>query len=197
MGKVSIALKGWRFDEEDVFDEDGGFRPLSEMDDDTRVRINRLTTLREKPCDACWLIHGEEDIERCRPAEYVYGEPRAEVLVCEEHLPDFSYWYLNDGGEAYRGEVVFQDEFHEWFEAGNRAPAGYEGIEHEATEQESVPEPSAEMTVRDIPVPEDEQVRIDLRNPDSMGTDESDDEPSEAEVTEAIDEDLTDALDDL
>lgn len=197
MGKVSIALKGWRFDEEEVFDEDGRFRPLSEMEEDTRLRINRLTTLREKPCDACWLVHGEEDKQRCRSAAYVYGEPRAEVLVCEEHLPDFSYWYLEEGGDTYRGEIAFQDEFHEWFDAGNRAPDSYEGIQHEATEPESVPEPSGDLAVREIPIPEEEQIRIDLRNPEATGPDESEDSPSEAEVSEAIDDDLTDALEDL
>lgn len=197
MGKVSVALRGWRFDEAEVFDEDGGFRPLSEMSDDTRVRLNRLTTLREKPCDACWLIHGEGDRQRCRPAEYVYGEPHAEVLVCEEHLPDFSYWYLEAGGDAYRGEIAFQDEFHEWFDAGNRAPEGYEGIEHETTEPESVPEPTREMTVRDIPIPEDDQIRIDLRNPGGGDADDSRETPPESEVEEAIDDDLTDALEDL
>jgi hypothetical protein len=197
MGKVSIALKGWRFDEEAVFDEDGGFRPLSEMDDDTRLRLNRLTTLREKPCDACWLVHGQEERERCRPADYVYGEPHAEVLVCQQHLPDFSYWYLEEGGDAYRGKIAFQDAFHEWFDAGNRAPDGYEGIQHETTEPESVPEPTREMTVRDVPIPEDEQIRIDLRNPEDAGSADSQESATESDVSEAIDEDLTDALEDL
>lgn len=197
MGKVSIALKGWRFEEAAVFDDDGRFLPLEEMDPDTRLRVNRLTTLREKPCDACWLIHGDDEIERCRPAEYVYGEPQAEVLVCDEHLPDFSYWYLEDGGEAYRGEVAFQDAFHEWFAAGNRAPDGYTGIEHEETDPQSVPDPArGETTVREIPVPEDEQIRIDLRDPGGDGADDGD-ELDDEDVREAVDDDLTDALEDL
>lgn len=191
MGKVSIALKGWRFDEEAVFDEDGQFRPLDEMDPDTRLRINRLTALREEPCDACWLVHGEEAVERCRPAEYVYGEPQAEVLVCAQHLPDFSYWYLEDGGETYRGEAAFQDAFHGWFAAGNRAPAGYEGIEHEETDPESVPEPSTpETAVREVPVPEDEQVRVSLRE-------ETPDEDDSAATEDPVDEALDEALEDL
>ncbi|MFB6111409.1 MAG: hypothetical protein ABEJ35_02615 [Halobacteriaceae archaeon] len=195
MGKVSVALKGWRFDEAELFDDRGEFRPLSEMDPDTRLRLNRLTTLRDKPCDACWLIHGEDDRDRCRPAAYVYGEPRAEVLVCERHLPDFSYWYLEDGGDEYRGEPAFQEAFHEWFAAGNRAPAGYEGIEHEETDPEAVPEPvedGSEAAIREVPIPEDEQTRLDLRRPD-----ESDAPVEEAEAAEAVDEDLADALEDL
>ena len=39
MGKVSIALRGWRFDEAAVFTNDGELRPLDEMDQDTRERI--------------------------------------------------------------------------------------------------------------------------------------------------------------
>lgn len=195
MGKVSIALKGWRFDEKEVFDEQGRFRPLEEMDPDTRTRLNRLTTLREKPCDACWLLHGEEERERCRPAAYVYGEPRAEVLVCEEHLADFSYWYLEAGGDAYRGEAAFQDAFHEWFAGGNRAPTGYEGIEHTETDPASLPDPPGEGGIRDVAIPEDEQVHIDLRDPTGAGDTES--EVEDADVDEALDEDLTDALDDL
>lgn len=198
MGKVSIALKGWRFDEEAVFDENGEFKPLAEMDSETRLRLNRLTTLREEACDCCWLQFGDDEERRCRSAEYVYGEPHSEVLLCDEHLDDFSYWYLETGGEEYRGTEAFQEEFHEWFADGGRAPEGYVGIEHEETAPESIPEPSqSEPTVRDVPVPEDEQIRVSLA-PDSSSDEQ--DEPGDIDeeaAAEALDEELADAVSDL
>lgn len=198
MGKISIALQGWRFDEEAVFDEEGNFKPLSEMDPDTRLRLNRLTTLREEPCDCCWLLYGESDEERCRSAAYVYGEPHAEVLICDVHLDDFSYWYFEAGGQAYRGEEAFQDEFHAWFADGGRAPEGYEGIEHETTDPEAIPEPTAtEPAIRDVPVPEDEQVRVSLR-PGSADSESDESETVDEETAaEVVDEDLADAISDL
>ena len=56
-----------------------------------RNRLLRLTALVDAPCDACWLVHGDEEIERCNVPVAVYGEPRSEVLVCREHETDFIY----------------------------------------------------------------------------------------------------------
>ena len=53
MGKVSIALRGWRFDEAEVFDEDGEIRPLEEMSEETRKRLVRLRVVAGEPCDPC------------------------------------------------------------------------------------------------------------------------------------------------
>ncbi len=130
MGKVSIGLRGWRFDEEDVFGEDGAIRDLDQMPADTRHRIVRLSSLMGEPCNACWLIHGEENVEECNPGTIVYGEPLAEVLLCNEHESDFLYWFRELGGEAFAGSADLQDEFHEWFLDGGRAPEGYGGLDH-------------------------------------------------------------------
>jgi hypothetical protein len=130
MAKVSIGLRGWRFDEEEVFDEDGNIRPLTEMDDDTVYRLIRLSSMMGEPCDACWLVHGEEEIEQANPATIVYGEPMAEVVLCDEHEADFLYWFREEGGDEYQGSGDLPDAFHEWFLDGNRAPEGYGGLEH-------------------------------------------------------------------
>lgn len=193
MGKVSIALHGWRFDEDELFDQDGEFRPLSELDPDTRKRLVRLTALREKPCDACWLIHGDEEIHRCNVAQYVYGEPLAEVVVCEDHIDDFYYWFQDDGGAKHRGTDRFQEAFHEWFAAGNRAPPEFPGVEHTATDPETVPDPDPpEPGVFTVELPEEEQVEIDLRE-----AIETTDDETTAALEDALDEDLDDALRDL
>ncbi|MFB6297341.1 MAG: hypothetical protein ABEH56_02345 [Salinirussus sp.] len=139
MGKISIGLRGWRFDEEVVFDDDGDLRAFGEMPEDARYRLIRLSALLGEPCDACWLVHGEAEIEACNPAEIVYGEPLAEVVLCAEHEPDFLYWFRELGGDAYAGGATLQDEFHEWFASGNRAPDGYEGIDHVDRAPETLP----------------------------------------------------------
>ena len=59
MAKLSIGLRGWRFDETEVFTDDGEMRPLMEMSEATRGRLVRLTVIAGNPCDACWLIHGD------------------------------------------------------------------------------------------------------------------------------------------
>jgi len=130
MGKVSIGLRGWRFDEADVFDEDGAIRDVDEMPEDTRNRIVRLSSLMGEPCNACWLVHGEADIEECNPGTIVYGEPLAEVLLCNEHEADFLYWFRELGGTEFAGSGDLQDEFHEWFLDGGRAPEEYGGLDH-------------------------------------------------------------------
>ena len=141
MAKVSIGLRGWRFDEEDVFDEEGRYRPLEEMPTDVSNRISRLSALVTAPCHACYLVHGDAEIGQCNVAEIVYGEPMAEVLLCSAHEPDFLYWYREAGGDALRGEDGFDDAFHEWFRDGNRAPEGYAGMEHVDTDPDDLPEP--------------------------------------------------------
>jgi hypothetical protein len=139
MAKVSIGLRGWRFDEGDVFGDDGRFRPLSEMDADARERLVRLVDLVERPCDACYLVHGER--QPCRQATVVYGEPGAEVLLCDAHEPDFVHWFRAAGGSAHRGESSLRDAFHDWFADGGRAPEGYAGVDHVETDPDDLPEP--------------------------------------------------------
>ena len=141
MGKVSIGLRGWRFDEEEVFDEEGRYRPLSEMPSDVSDRVSRLAALVTAPCHACYLIYGDDEIARCNVAEIVYGEPMAEVLLCADHEPDFLYWYREEGGEALRGDPELPDAFHVWFDDGGRAPADYGGIDHVDTDPDALPEP--------------------------------------------------------
>jgi len=152
MAKVSVGLRGWRFDESAVFTSDGEFRPLDEMDDDDRERLFRLATLVEKPCDACYLIHGEEGMERCRRAEVVYGEPGDEVVLCTDHEADFVYWFREAGGDAHRGDPELRDAFHGWFADGGRAPEGYVGVEHVDTAADDLPDP---------PDPEELQRRLE------------------------------------
>jgi hypothetical protein len=139
MAKLSIGLRGWRFDETEVFTDDGEMRPLMEMSEATRGRLVRLTVIAGNPCDACWLIHGDEELRRCREAAVVYGEPLAEVVLCEPHERDFLYWFREAGGSAYRGSERFKAEFRAWFANGERAPTAYEGIEHVDTDPDAVP----------------------------------------------------------
>jgi hypothetical protein len=154
MSKVSIGLRGWRFDEDEVFDEEGNYRPYEEMAEDVRERVIRLPALMEMPCDGCYLTHGEDgDEDDYQPPASVYGEPEAEVLLCDDHEPDFYYWFLEDGGEQYKGEAELQDAFHEWFAAGNRAPDWYDGPEH-------VQENPADLPSPDVPDPEDVTVEL-------------------------------------
>jgi len=141
MEKVSIGLRGWRFSESDVFDEEGRFRPLEEMPDDVANRVSRLSVLVTAPCDACYLVHGEENVGACNVAEVVYGEPMGEVILCGEHEADFVYWYRERGGDSLRGEPELRNAFHEWFADGGRAPGDYPGIEHVDTDPEHVPDP--------------------------------------------------------
>jgi len=140
MDKVSIGLRGWRFDEDAVLTDDGELRRVDEMEPEVRERVLRLHRLVESPCDACWLIHGDENIQRCRVARAVYGEPFEEVVLCDEHEPDFRYWFGEAGGRELAGTEDFEDGFHEWFLDGGRAPEGYAGVEHVETAPEDVPE---------------------------------------------------------
>ncbi len=143
MGKVSIGLRGWRFDEDDVFTEDGDWKPLEAMPDDARKRVQRLTALVNSPCDACWLVHGDPDVAEANVSTVVYGEPMAEVTLCDDHEADFLYWFREAGGSDHRGSEDLPDAFHEWFADGGRAPEGYGPDEHVETDPEAVPEPDA------------------------------------------------------
>ena len=164
MAKVSIGLRGWRFEEEAVFTDDGEFLPLEEMDDGVRERLVRLTDAVGSPCDACYLEFGEEDVAECEQASVIYGEPTSEVVLCDEHERDLVYWYQEAGGDAYRGTSAFQSAFYDWFEDGGRAPASFEGIEHVDTDPLDVPTPSN----RDAERSEQWEVtdRIELRDVD-------------------------------
>ncbi|MFB6096372.1 MAG: hypothetical protein ABEJ74_03175 [Haloferacaceae archaeon] len=141
MAKVSVGLRGWRFEESEIFDGDGEYRPLDEMDEDDAERLQRLHYLIGEPCDACYLIHGEAEKRRCNEATIVYGEPMDEVLLCEAHEADFLYWFREAGGSDYRGDPAFNDAFHEWFDDGNRAPEGYGGLDHVDADPDALPEP--------------------------------------------------------
>jgi hypothetical protein len=148
MAKVSVGLRGWRFEESDIFEANGEFRPLDELSADDRDRLVRLVSLVEKPCDACYLVHGEAEKARCRQATVVYGEPMDEVTLCDEHEADFVYWYREAGGSAYRGEPELRDAFHDWFADGGRAPEGYGGVEHVDTDPENLPDPPDAATLQ-------------------------------------------------
>lgn len=143
MGKISIGLRGWRFDEEDVFTEAGEFRPLDEVPEDTAERLVRLEDIVGSPCDGCWLIHGDENLDDCNAAEVVYGEPQAEVVLCADHENDLVYWFREADGAEYAGTDEFSDAFHEWFLDGGRAPEAFDGVEHVDTDPDELPEPPA------------------------------------------------------
>jgi hypothetical protein len=168
MGKVSIGLRGWRFDEAEVFTEEGELRPIDELPEDTRERLVRLTVIQGSPCDACWLIHGDENIDQCTVASVVYGEPLHEVVLCTEHERDLIYWYQEAGGSQYRGKPEFQDAFHEWFDDGNRAPDWFEGVEHVETDPDGVPrpEPDTEMPSLDEEIAELDDEELDALDVD-------------------------------
>ena len=140
MAKVSVGLRGWRFDEAEIFTDDGEWRPLEAMPQDTRHRLVRLQVVIGNPCDACYLIHGESDIRRCNEATVVYGEPLDELLVCDDHEADFLYWFREHGGQSLAGQEGFTDAFHEWFDDGGRAPEGYGGLEHVEAAPDDLPD---------------------------------------------------------
>ncbi len=181
MDKVSIGLRGWRFDEDAVLTDDGELRPVTEMEPDVRERVLRLHRLVESPCDACWLIHGDEEINRCRVARVVYGEPFEEVVLCDDHEADFLYWFHECGGQDLAGTDRFEDGFHEWFLDGGRAPEDYEGLEHVEVAPDEMPDPDPDP---DEAGPDDEQ-------PDEGGAGPSgDDDASAGDDTDDADDDL-------
>ncbi|WP_129116537.1 hypothetical protein [Halegenticoccus tardaugens] len=184
MAKVSIGLRGWRFDESEIFTDEGEFKPLAEIPDDPKRRLLRLSYLIGKPCDACYLIHGEAEIRRCNESAVVYGEPFEEILLCERHEPDFDYWFREAGGRDLVGENDFRDAFHEWFADGGRAPEGYAGIEHVDTDPDGLPNPPDPQELHDRLTEGFEGRRIELR--DESGADESD-----ADGEDEADDDLS------
>ena len=163
MGKVNVGLRGWRFAEADIFTDEGLFKQLEEIPKDDRQRLLRLVSLVEKPCDACRLIHGEDEIHRARQAAVVYGEPNDEVVLCADHEADFLYWYQNDGGSEYRGSAAFDDAFEEWFDNGGRAPEEFEAVEHVETDPEGLPDPPDAEELNAMLSEGYEPERIDLR----------------------------------
>lgn len=163
MGKVSIGLRGWRFAEADIFNDDGMFKQLEEIPKDERKRLLRLVSLVEQPCDACRLIHGEDEIHRATQAAIVYGEPNDEVVLCEKHESDFRYWYQEAGGNEYRGTAEFDDAFEEWFADGGRAPDSFESVDHVDTDPETLPDPPDAQELNDMLSEGYEPERIDLR----------------------------------
>jgi len=64
MAKVSIGLRGWRFDEDEILSDDEELKPLDEIPEEPRERLLRLVALVEEPCDVCYLDHGEEEVHR-------------------------------------------------------------------------------------------------------------------------------------
>lgn len=169
MGKVSIALRGWRFDEEAVFDDEGELKPLDEIDPEIRERLVRLTVVAGQPCDACWLIHGDANIEQCKVARVVYGEPLHEVVTCADHEADFLYWFREKGGrELTNRPSEFDDGFYKWFDDGNRAPEGYAGMEHVDTDPDTVPRPQPDV---DMPSLEEELEAMEDEDLDALGVD--------------------------
>ncbi|EMA23779.1 hypothetical protein [Haloarcula argentinensis] len=171
MSKVNIGLRGWRFDE-GVLGPDGRVRPLKTMEPETRQRLLVLAERVVDPCDACWLIHGDEDIEQCNVADAIYGEPMGEVVVCSAHETDFIYWFREEGGEAYAGDTDLASAFHEWFLDGNRAPEGYVGLEHVDEDPTALPE--APDRDEAIPGLEEEVEQMDEDDLDTIDMDLSD-----------------------
>jgi hypothetical protein len=166
MPKISVGLRGWRFEESAVFDAAGDLRPLDEIPEDARHRLLRLTAIVGEPCDACWLATGG-DSRAMNQAAVVYGEPVAEVLLCRDHESDFRYWFTECGGEAYAGGEALPERFHEWFDDGGRAPEGYAGLEHVDRDPDSVPEPGRpdeldEVEERVGELSDDERTALDL-----------------------------------
>jgi hypothetical protein len=148
MAKVSIGLRGWRFDEAEIFTDEGELRPLEEIPEEPRERLVRLVSLVEEPCDVCYLEYGDEEVHRCNQARIVYGEPHGEVLLCPEHEPDFIHWFREAGGSDHTGSIEFGDRFHEWVAAGNEAPEGYATVEHVDEEPEQLPDPPDQTEVQ-------------------------------------------------
>ena len=162
MAKVSVGLRGWRFDEAEIFTDDGELRPLDEIPEGPRERLVRLVGLIEEPCDVCYLDHGEAEVHRCNQAKVVYGEPNGEVLLCPEHEPELIYWYREAGGSDHAGTVEFGDRFHEWVAAGNEAPEGYGSIEHVDEDPDGLPELPDQQEIQERVEENFEGERIDI-----------------------------------
>jgi hypothetical protein len=178
MAKVSVGLRGWRFEESEIFTEDGEYKPLDEIPEEPRRRLVRLPILLDRPCDACYLVFGDEEIRKCREPTVVYGEPLNEVVLCDRHEVDFLYWFREAGGKEFRGEEEFRDAFYEWFDDGERAPEGYAGMEHVDTDPEGLP---------DLPDQREVQRRLEERHA-AAKRDRAAESESDADADTALDE---------
>jgi hypothetical protein len=114
--KVSIGLRGWTFDPEDVFQVGGELKPVDEMPEEDRIRVVRLTEIMGNACHVCMLQHPDEGWDEWEKATVVYGEPTSEVLLCDDHEEVFERWFFDEGGESYRGTEELQRAFHDWVE---------------------------------------------------------------------------------
>jgi hypothetical protein len=179
MAKVSIGLRGWRFEEDEIFTDDEELKPLDEIPEDPRERLLRLVALVEEPCDVCYLEYGEAEVHRCREAEIVYGEPNGEVLLCPEHEPDLIYWFREAGGSEHKGSVEFADRFHEWIAAGNEAPEGYGSVEHVEEDPDGLPDLPDQQEVQERLEADFEGDRIDIL--ELAGTDDRDEDEAVSE----------------
>ena len=162
MAKVSIGLRGWRFEEDEIFSDDEELKPLDEIPEDPRERLLRLVALVEEPCDVCYLDYGEAEVHRCNEAEIVYGEPDGEVLLCPEHERDLLYWFREEGGSDHKGDLEFADHFHEWIAAGNEAPEGYGSVEHVEEDPDGLPDLPDQQEVQERLEADFEGERIDI-----------------------------------
>ena len=169
MGKVNIGLRGWRFDEDAVFDDEGKIRPLGTMDPDARDRVLRLAERVNDSCDACWIVHGEENAEEHSPAEVIYGEPRGEVVLCSDHERDFVYWFRREADDDLIGHPELGDAFHEWFMDGGRAPEEFPPLEHVDESPEEVPE--AKDPFEEMPGLEAELAELDDEELEALDVD--------------------------
>ncbi|QAU11794.1 hypothetical protein EKH57_02950 [Halorubrum sp. BOL3-1] len=179
MAKVSIGLRGWRFEEDEIFSGDEELKPLDKIPEDPRDRLLRLVSLVEEPCDVCYLEHGEAEVHRCNEAEIVYGEPDGEVLLCPEHEPELLYWFREAGGSDHKGSVEFADRFHEWVAAGNEAPEGYGSVEHVEEDPGGLPDLPDQQEVQERLEADFEGERIDI-----LELAGGDDRDEDAQVTE-------------
>jgi hypothetical protein len=175
MPKVSVGLRGWRFDETAIFTDDEELKPLDEIPEEARERLLRLVSLVEEPCDVCYLEHGEAEVHRCNQAAIVYGEPRGEVLLCPEHEPDLLYWFREEGGSDHAGSLEFGDRFHEWVAAGNEAPEGYESVEHVDEDPDGLPDLPDQQDVQERVEQDFDGDRIDILELAGKSGDEGDD----------------------
>lgn len=182
MAKVSVGLRGWRFDEEEIITDDGELKPLDEIPADPRERLFRLVGLVEEPCDVCYLEYGEAEVHRCNQAEIVYGEPNGEVLLCPEHEPELIYWYREEGGSEHAGDLEFGDRFHEWVATGNGAPEGYGSVEHVEEDPEGLPDLPDQQEIQERVERDFEGDRIDVRELAGEPDDEADDGLSEDDL---------------
>lgn len=178
MAKVSVGLRGWRFDEDEIFTDDEELKPLDEIPEEPRERLVRLVGLLEEPCDVCYLEYGEAEVHRCNQAEIVYGEPRGEVLLCAEHEPDLIYWFREEGGSEHAGSLEFGDRFHEWVAAGNESPEGYGSVEHVEENPTELPDLPDQQEIQERVERDFDGERIDILE---LAGAESDDEDSVAE----------------